>query len=359
MMRRRALLSVAALAPVVAHAQPASKGAAKAAGKEATMGFYARHRTKERSVRFAGRDGVMLAGTMLLPIISELQYVPGVVLVAGSGPTDRNGNNPLVPESMVGGRIDLLKHIAELLARSGIATLRYDKRGIGGSTARPDGSLAVQEEFFAWDNFVGDVTAAHTELLRHAEIKRHATALLGHSEGGLLALAAARALGKSRLHALVLTATPGRPMAEIVRDQVARGAPALSQPVERTIAAIQATGHVPGDLGRELQFLFPSYAGRFLKDVLAFDPAKVLTEVEVACLVLQGAADRQVVPMQDVQPLIDALAVRSAPGEAMVVPQVSHNLKLVTGPADPGFTGPLAPAIADKIVQWLVPVLGA
>ena len=91
-MRRRALLSVATLAPALAHAQPAGKGAPKAAGKDADRGFYARHRTKERPVRFAGRDGVMLDGIVLLPMISELQHVPGVVLVAGSGPPDRDGN---------------------------------------------------------------------------------------------------------------------------------------------------------------------------------------------------------------------------------------------------------------------------
>src|SRR6202008_100345 len=90
----------------------------------------------QRQVRFAGSGGVTLAGTLLLPLISEIQYVPGVVLVAGSGPTDRDGNNALVQVL-----IDLLKENAELLARAGIASLRYDKRSIGTSTPRPTGSL--------------------------------------------------------------------------------------------------------------------------------------------------------------------------------------------------------------------------
>ena len=55
--------------------------------------------------------------------------------------------------------------------------------------------------------------------------------------------------------------------------------------------------------------------------------------------------------MADVQPLIDALGQRSAPGEAVIVPGVSHNLKLVTWPTDPGFAGPLAPAVGDKLVS--------
>ncbi len=341
MIRRRALLAAGLSAPLAAHAQSPWKG------------FYSTG-MKQRAVRFAGGDGATLAGTLLLPRWSELQKVPGVVLIAGSGPTDRDGNNPLVPE-----RIDLLKLIGEQLAEAGIASLRYDKRGIGGSTPRPAGALEAQERFFAWENFVGDVTAAHGELLKHDEIKPYATALLGHSEGGLLALAAARRLGPGKLHGLVLAATPGRPLADILRAQISRTAPVLLDPVEQTIAAIASTGRVPGGLAPEMQVLFPPYAGPFLKDALAFDPARTLADIGVACLVVQGAADRQVVPMADVQPLIDALGRRTAAGEAVVLPAVSHNLKLVSSPADPGFAGPLAPAVADKLVAWLGPLLGA
>jgi hypothetical protein len=63
--------------------------------------------------------------------------------------------------------------------------------------------------------------------------------------------------------------------------------------------------------------------------------------------------------MQDVQPLIDALGTRGISGEAVVIPQVSHNLKTVTGPLDPGFAGPLSPAVAAALLKWLVPALGA
>jgi len=335
---------------------PAAAWAQKPSQRSPTeSGWYAKGKTKERPVRFAGTGGVSLAGTLLMPLFSEIQYVPGIVLVAGSGPTDRDGNNPLAPE-----RIDLLKDIAELLARNGIASLRYDKRGIGQSTPRPRGSLEEQEAFFAWDNFVGDVEAAHAELLRHDEIKPYATALLGHSEGGLLALAASRTLAAKKLHALVLTATPGRRLDVILRAQIARDAPpSLRLPTDRAIAAILETGRVPTNLPPALQLLFPLYAGPFLQKLLSFDPASVLAESRTPCLLLQGGADRQVVPMADVQPLIDALRTRNVSGEAVVIPQVSHNLKTVTGPLDPGFAGPLSPAVAAALLTWLVPALGA
>jgi alpha-beta hydrolase superfamily lysophospholipase len=335
--RRRALLAGAAFA-----AQPA------AAQKYYPTG------TKHLDLRFAGAAGVSLSGTLLLPTISELQRVPGVVLVAGSGPTDRDGNNRYLST-----RIDLLKQIAELLANNGIASLRYDKRGIGASTPEPENKLEAQERFWAWDHFVADVQAAHAELLRHDEIKPYATALLGHSEGGLLSLAAAQAMGKKGPYAIVLASTPGRPLRGIVHDQIARNAPKFAADADRIMQTIIESGHAPDDTPQELKLVFPDSVGAFLQRALTFDPAKTLEAIDASCLLLQGGADTQVVPMGDIQPLIDALAKRSRPGEVAVFPRVSHNLKAVSGPADPGFAGPVAPAVADKLSSWLKLVLGA
>ena len=330
-----------ALPPAAAQAQSPWKG------------YYAQG-TRHRAVRFVAGDGAMLAGTLLLPAWSELQRVPGLVLVAGSGPTDRNGNNPLVPV-----RIDTLRLIAERLAQAGIATLRYDKRGIGASTAMP-ASLAEQERFCAWDRFVGDVRAAHAELLRHDEIKRYATGLLGHSEGGLLVLAAAPTIGENKPHGIVLAATPGRPYGELLRRQLERAAPNLVEGAERALNAIRTDGRPPSGLPPELQPLFPAYVGPFLQGAMAFDPASALAASPLACLLLHGGADQQIVPLDDIQPLIDALRDRGAgSGEAMIAAGVSHNLKTVTGPNDPGFTGPLAPVVADKLAAWLRAALGA
>jgi uncharacterized protein len=336
-MNRRALLAGAAVL-----AAPA------AAAQKYPMG------SKQLLLRFPGVGGVPLHGTLLLPLVSELQKVPGVVLVGGSGPTDRDGNNSLLPL-----RIDLLKQIAELLARSGIASLRYDKRGVAASAAQTPTRFDEQERFFAWDNYVGDVVAAHAELLRHDEIKPYATALLGHSEGGLLSLAAAQAMGKRAPYALVLAGTPGRPLIDIMRAQVSRTGPQYSATAERIMKATLDTGHVPADTPAELRLLFPAYAGPFFKGILTFDPAQAVASLAAACLLLHGGADAQVVPMAEIQPLIDALAKHGKAGEAIVFPAVSHNLKPVSGPTDPGFVGPLAPAVADKLAGWLRFVLGA
>ena len=116
---------------------------------------------------------------------------------------------------------------------------------------------------------------------------------------------------------------------------------------------------MPADLPRELGALFPPYAGPFLQRLLAFDPAQALAASRLPCLLLQGAADRQVVPMEDVQPLIDALGKRDAPGEAVIIPAASHNLKVAQWPTDAGFAGPIAPAAAAKLTSWMKQLLGA
>ncbi|MBS0518919.1 MAG: alpha/beta fold hydrolase [Proteobacteria bacterium] len=320
----------------------------------AAHGQYFPRGLQVREVRFPGAGDATLAGTLVLPAISEIQRVPGVVLVAGSGPTDRNGNNPLIPV-----RVDLLKKLAEILGHAGIATLRYDKRGIGGSTIPPRQSVSGLERFFTWDHFVADVQRAHAELLRHDEIKPYATAFLGHSEGGLLSLAASVAMGKSRPYTLVLASTPGRPLADIVRDQIARTLPQLSSTGDRIIDAIRETGQVPGNVPAPFQPIFPSYAGAFLQAAFAFEPAKTLERTDIPCLLLQGGADTQVIPMGDIEPLIDALRARTAPAEIFIAPRVSHNLKTVSAPDDPGFAGPVASSIETKLVEWLHRSLGA
>ena len=350
MIGRRALLGGAATlaAPLVA-----ARG---------TRAQYFPQGFREDQIRFPGTSSgggdVTLAATITVPMISEIQRVPGVVLVAGSGPTDRDGNNPLIPV-----RVDLLKQIAATLANAGIASLRYDKRGIAGSAVSPqrtfDRALDPRERFFTWDQFVGDVQAAHAELLRHGEIKPYATALLGHSEGGLLAIAASVAMGRKRPYGLVIASTPGRPLGDIVRQQIARTAPGLSASAERIMTTIRETGQVPTNGPPAFRSIFPDYAGAFLQAAFAFDPAQALAQTDIPCLLLQGAADTQVVAMGDIQPLIDTLGKRTAPGEALIAPQVSHNLKLLAGPDDPGFAGPLAPSIALKLTGWLRHLLGA
>ncbi len=163
---------------------------------------------------FQRANGATLAGTLLLP--TSEGSAPALVLLAGSGPTDRDGNQP--PAMMT----NLLKQIAQGLADQGIATLRFDKRGMYANGAHLPKDPSQYGEFFAWENFVGDAASAVRFLRQQREIDKDRIGILGHSEGGLLALEAAHML-KSEGHppaALILISTPGRSMEAIITDQL-------------------------------------------------------------------------------------------------------------------------------------------
>ncbi|MBS0550094.1 MAG: hypothetical protein JSR24_20250 [Proteobacteria bacterium] len=144
-----------------------------------------------------------------------------------------------------------------------------------------------------------------------------------------------------------------------MRAQIARTAPTLAADADRIVTAILDSGRVPADMPAELRPVFPAYAGPFLRDLFAFDPAAALARLDTPCLLIHGGADSLIVPFADIQPLIDGLGKRNATGEALVVPAVSHNLKTVYNGTDPGYIGALAPAVGDKLAQWLGDVLGA
>src|SRR4051812_3162212 len=85
-----------------------------------------------------------IAGTLLIP--ASPTPMPAVVIIAGSGPTDRNGNSPILP-----GANNSLQMLAEGLAANGIASVRYDKRGIGASAAAMVGEAELRFDMYADD----------------------------------------------------------------------------------------------------------------------------------------------------------------------------------------------------------------
>jgi dienelactone hydrolase len=167
----------------------------------------------ELLVSFKGDDGMALAGTLELP--ADKPSGAAVVLLAGSGSTNGDGNQP---PSL---KTDLLKQIARGLADRGIVSLRFDKRGMYANRAELPADQSKYEEFFSWEHFVGDAAAGYRFLQQQPNVTPNRVAILGHSEGGLLALDAARKL-KSDGHspaALILVSTPGRSMDVIIDEQ--------------------------------------------------------------------------------------------------------------------------------------------
>lgn len=316
--------------------------------------------TPSQQVRFAGAGGISLAGTLTLPM-DTTKPVPAVLLLQGSGATDRDGNQP-----DNGFRTDLLRQFADLLASRGIASLRYDKRGMYANAASLPADHKDYAEFFRWENFVGDALGAEAFLAGQPTVDARRIALLGHSEGGLIALVAAQTLQQQGRPpaALVLAATPGRHVDALIRDQITRGLEVdkttekqrkfFLAANDRVVKAIRMTGKVPDAVPPALQPIYPSYFGPFLQAEFAVDPAALARDYTGPVLVLQGASDSQVSPEKDALALDRALLQRGHDDHAVfIVPGVSHNLKPVDDDSEPGFEGPVSDAIRDRLAEWL------
>jgi hypothetical protein len=300
-----------------------------------------------REVHFKGYGGFDLAGTLALP--AGTGKFPAVLLIPGSGPTDRDGNEPFI-------QMDVLKDIAERLQADGIATLRFDKRAVQRYSKQWPKTAAKLDDFFSWEAFVGDAAGAYDCLKTQPEIDANRLAILGHSEGGLLALEVAKT---SHPHALVLVSTPGRDFGALILEQISQGYSAqftdaatlkarVAQ-VKRIVDAVRTTGKVPPDVPAELAPVFPSYLSRYLHSTFMLDPAADAKLFDGPALIVQGQKDIQVSPDRDAPKLKSAIKN----SELFYVPGASHCMKAVSGPTDPGLTGPMLPDALDKISSWL------
>jgi uncharacterized protein len=143
-----------------------------------------------------------LYGTQIIPTSNASE--PVVLIIAGSGPTDRDGNNPL------GGQNNSLKLLAEGLAGRGIASIRYDKRGIGESSA-----AGPEEVDLRFDTYVEDAALWIQQL--QADSRFSSVTVIGHSEGSLIGMLATQKTGAD---AFVSIAGPAQTASQVLRDQL-------------------------------------------------------------------------------------------------------------------------------------------
>lgn len=271
--------------------------------------------TVETQITAPGPQGA-LAGTMTLPDGALADDMPVLLILPGSGPTDRNGNSPL------GIRAAPYALLAQALAERGIPSVRTDKRGMFGSAKAVsdpnDVTIAAYgDDLLAWAQIIRD-------RLPGAKGPRRVIPL-GHSEGGLVALAA-----MDRLAApcgLILVAAPGRTIADVMRQQF-RDNPAnapLAEPAEAAFRSLERGDRMDAaTLPPALQPIFSPQVQGFLIDVFSHDPARLVADLQVPVLLLQGGRDVQV--LEDDARILAAAAPRA---ELAILPGVNHVLKTV------------------------------
>jgi uncharacterized protein len=271
----------------------------------------------------------------ILTTPADVEKPPIVLLIAGSGSTDHDGNGPQVKPAT-------LKKLSEQLVARKIATLRYDKRGAGGwkpEFGRP--------EDFRFKDFVEDATALVNYLRSSGKFSRIVVA--GHSEGGLVAILTARRVPIDRL---VLLVTAARRQGDLVKAQLEKKlSPDRLEPIVKAIDAMMAGQIVdPPPPGLAIApSMQPGIASAFIEDPI--DPLKL---IDRPTLIIGGGRDRQVARLDFI-----ALSAASPLAKTLWLADMNHVLVDVTDEDDDlaAYNQPeraLDPVLIDSVANFIL-----
>jgi len=319
---------------------------------------------------------VTLAGTLTIP--RGVGPFPGVVLISGSGPQDRD-------ETILGHKPFLV--LADDLTRRGIAVLRVDDRGVGGSSGKTMSSTS--------EDFTGDVLAEVDALKTRPEIDPRKIGLIGHSEGGLIApMVASRS---SDVAFIVLMAGPGLPGEQILRRQgelitramggddqalhrqqdlqrrmldIVKAEPDPNRAAERLRAVFKESRAAltddekkqAGDTTAASEAQIQLAASPWLRFYITYDPRTALEKVRCAVLALNGEKDLQVAPRENLDAIAGALrAGGNTRFQVRELPSLNHLFQTCrTGSVTEYGTieETLAPEVLKAIGDWVVEQVG-
>ena len=245
-----------------------------------------------------------------LTIPDGVEQPPVALLIAGSGSTDHDGNGPQLKPAT-------LRKLSEQLVARGIATLRYDKRGAGGW--KPEFG---QPDDFRFKDYVDDAVALVNHLRGTNRFSK--VVLVGHSEGGLVAILAAQ---RVRIDRLVLLATAARRQGDLLKAQMEKQLPPDKfAPLAKAVDAIMAGQIVdPPPAGLAIPpAMQPSIASAFTEDPI--DPLKKLL---TPMLIVAGGRDRQLARLDFL-----ALTTAAPAAKGLWLPDMNHVLVDVADESD-------------------------
>jgi uncharacterized protein len=291
-------------------------------------------------------NGFNLAATVTRPVgQQQTMRFPAVILVAGSGPQDRN-------ELLFG--IPIFGQIANALADAGYLVVRYDKRGVSQSGGRAESATL--------NDYTEDLRAVVAYAAKRPDVDRNRIAVLGHSEGAAVAMQAAAK--DKRIRALMLVAGMGATGAEIVLEQqqhlLSRSKFSederkqkidLQHKIQEAVMTGKGWDEIPPDIRKAAE-------SPWFQSFLMFDPAKVMKDIRQPILILQGSLDTQVTPRHAEQ--LAGLANARKKGGAVqltIVDGVNHLLvPAQTGEFDeyPDLKDKhVSRKVIETIVEWL------
>jgi len=244
-------------------------------------------------------------GTILLP--DGVENPKLAIIIAGSGPTDRNGNQQMISTNS-------LKYLAEGLSENGIATFRYDKRIIKQMKDR-----TLTEESIRFDDFIEDAIAVVDYFIRSKAFSN--IYIIGHSQGSLVGMIAAR----GRVDGFISIAGAGQGIDDVIIDQLDKQAPGLKDNARQAFEDMRANGlavnYSPG-----LASIFRKSIQPFMLTWMRFDPKIEIAKLDIPVLIINGEKDLQV-------QVSEAEKLKAAKPDAQyeIIAGMNHILKKIDG----------------------------
>ena len=242
-----------------------------------------------------------IEGTLLLPSVEK----PTIALIiAGSGPTDRDGNSG-------GLKMNYLKMLAEGLYENNIASIRYDKRGIGASVMP-----GLKEDDLTFSDFISDAELWMDKIMddsRFGDI-----VVIGHSEGSLIGMIASQ---NKQPNKFISIAGPGITMLATIRRQLGDQPPyilSMSEPILEKLEKGQTVDSVPPLLNS----LFRQSVQNYLISVSKYDPLVEISKLKCPVMIVQGTTDIQIEVLD-----AEKLAESNKNSKLLIIEGMNHILK--------------------------------
>lgn len=327
---------------------------AAAQSKESSSSSTASLQSQE--VKFSGHN-VTLAGTLLVPKLEAGKRVPAVLIVAGSGPTPRDGVTIGTAKQLI------YRDLAEHLAARGYAVLRYDKRCVGASECKMPGSF---------DDYIDDARGAVDFLKQQPQVDPARIFLFGHSEGGYI-VATLATHDEPKYAGVILAATAGRTLGKVMREQLQNRLTEAGKPaaevnaflakfdrIHRLLASGQSNfANEKLDPQDPLDTLLLSLIKQqqIVVSLLVNDPLQIVNNIHAPVLILQGKKDMQVT-VKDAQFLEEALRRADHKDSTLqLFDDVDHLLKTNKEKASlasyADATRPLDAQLLTVLTEWL------
>lgn len=264
---------------------------------------------------------------------------PVMIIIAGSGPTDKDGNSIANP-----GKNNSLKMLAESLAEKGIASIRYDKRGIGDNM-----QLAGEEKDLRFEQYIDDAAAWAQFAKKDGRFSK--VGIIGHSEGSLIGMAAAK---KTETDIFISLAGAGEPIDQVLIKQLEEQLTPTLLTESKDILAKLKQGKQVGTVSADLQSVFRPSVQPYMISWIQYNPIELVKELNIPVLLVNGNRDIQVQATN-----AKALHNEKKDSELLILEKMNHVLK--EAPEDrkgnlATYTNPelpLSPGLVNGIIEFL------